>query len=390
MNDIFNSSGPPGASSDASEPEALQAQIERHRLLRAAMRMGLERPISMSFSGDQPLNAPSRVAAFLVALGPQLSGQLLQRFSPTEAQVASSMLASVRSVPRDVLIDVLQRFKDITENKSELPFDADSFVSAALGKLEVSSDPGQRLSGIRKDLQGKVPFFDVLCTIPADILKQYLGDEHPQLAATVLAILPPELSAKILALFDNTARVDLVRRVATLSPIEGTMLAHLDTWISDVVRKHFVESKGVEKATIGGVDPVAELLSSLSNKGGAEALEELRRSDPELAAKVEARMFSFDDFALLDERTLTEILAKVPRDTVATALKGASESVQERFFACMTQRAAAQTRFEMESKASARVDDIEEKQREMVNVARSMEQQKLIDLNKGNLRPRQG
>jgi flagellar motor switch protein FliG len=384
MNDIFNPSG----ASDSAESEAAQAQIDRQRLLRAAMRMGLERPTTTTFTSDQKLDAPSRAAAFLVALGPQLSGQLLQRFSPTEAQIASSRLASVRSVPRDVLIDVLQRFKDFTENRSELPFDAGSFVSAAMGNFDVSSDSDQQFVGIRAGFKDKVPFYDVLCTIRPDILKQYLSDEHPQLAATVLAILPPDLSGKVLALFDKPARADLVRRVATLSPIEGTMLAHLNTWISDVVRKHLIESKGVEKATIGGVDPVVELLSSLGNKGG-EALEELRRSDPELAEKVEARMFSFDDFALLDNRTLTEVLAKVPRDTLATALKGASENLQQRFFSCMTERAAGQTRFEMESKASARVADIEDKQREMVNIARSMEQQKLIDLDKNNLRSRQ-
>lgn len=386
MNDIFNSS----ASSGSPESEALQAQIERQRLLRAAMRMGLERPSTTAFGNDQTLDAPGRAAALLVALGPQLAGQLLQRFSPAEAQIASSRLASVRSVSRDVLIDVLQRFKNITENKSELPFDADNFVSEVLGKFEVSNDETQQFLGVRAALKDKVPFFDVLCTLRPDILKQYLSDEHPQLAATVLAILPPEMSAKVLGFFDKPARVDLVRRVATLSPIEGPMLAHLNSWITDVVQKHLVESKGVEKSTIGGVDPVVELLSSLSGKGDVEALDELRRSDPELAAKVEARMFSFDDFALLDSRALTEVLAKVPRDALATALAGASENLQQKFFACMTQRAADQTRFEMENKAAPRVSEIEDKQREMVNIARSLERQKIIDLDKNSLRSRPG
>lgn len=385
MNDVFN----PLGTSESADSEVSQAKVERQRLLRAAMRMGLERPSTTVYSHDETLDAPARAAALLVALGPQLSGQILQRFSPTEAQIASSRLAAVRSVPRDVLIDVLQRFKNITENRSELPFDADSFVSEALGKFEVTSDDSEQFVGIRAGLKDKVPFFDVLCTMRADILKQYLSDEHPQLAATILAILPPDLSAKVLGLFDKTARVDLVRRVATLSPIEGPMIAHLNNWVSDVVRKHLVESKGVEKATIGGVDPVVDLLSSFGGKGREEALEELRSSDPKLAAEVEARMFTFDDFALLDSRALTEILAKAPRDTIAVALKGASESLQQKFFSCMTQRAADQTRFEMENNAAPRVADIQDKQREMENIARSLEQKKIIDLDKSSLRSRQ-
>jgi|GEM_PF-724892 flagellar motor switch protein FliG len=386
MNDVFN----PLGASDSSESEVSQAKVERQRLLRAAMRMGLERPSSTVYSNDETLDAPARAAALLVALGPQLSGQILQRFSPTEAQIASSRLAAVRSVPRDVLIDVLQRFKNITENRSELPFDADSFVSEALGKFEGTSDESEQFVGVRAGFKDKVPFFDVLCTMRADILKQYLSDEHPQLAATVLAILPPDLSAKVLGLFDKTARVDLVRRVATLSPVEGAMIAHLNNWVSDVVRKHLVESKGVEKSTIGGVDPVVDLLSSFGGKGGVEALEDLRRSDPELAAQVEARMFTFDDFALLDSRALTEVLTKASRETIALALKGASESLQQKFFSCMTQRAADQTRFEMDNNAAPRVADIQDKQREMVNIARSLEQQKIIDLDKNSLRSGQG
>jgi len=386
MNDVFN----PLGASDSSESEVSQAKVERQRLLRAAMRMGLERPSSTVYSNDETLDAPARAAALLVALGPQLSGKILQRFSPTEAQIASSRLAAVRSVPRDVLIDVLQRFKNITENRSELPFDADSFVSEALGKFEGTSDESEQFVGVRAGFKDKVPFFDVLCTMRADILKQYLSDEHPQLAATVLAILPPDLSAKVLGLFDKTARVDLVRRVATLSPVEGAMIAHLNNWVSDVVRKHLVESKGVEKSTIGGVDPVVDLLSSFGGKGGVEALEDLRRSDPELAAQVEARMFTFDDFALLDSRALTEVLTKASRETIALALKGASESLQQKFFSCMTQRAADQTRFEMDNNAAPRVADIQDKQREMVNIARSLEQQKIIDLDKNSLRSGQG
>ena len=388
MNDIFNQSG--SESSDDAESKALQAQIEHQRLLRAAMRMGLERPSAAAFNSDQTLDAPARAAAFLVALGPQLSGQLLQRFSPAEAQIASSRLASVRSVPRDVLIEVLQRFKDITENKSELPFDADSFVSAALGKFEIPDEVERQFVGIRAGLKGKVPYFSLLCTIEANILKEYLSAEHPQLAATVLAILPSEISAKVLALYHKPARVDLVRRVATLSPIEGTMLEHLNTWISDVVRKHFVESKGVEKATIGGVDPAVELISSFTDQGDREALEALRLTDPDLAAKVEAKMFFFEDFALLDNQTLTTILAEIPPDTLEVVLKNESESLQEKFFSCMTQRAANQRRFGMDQLGSTSLEKIEEKRREMIAIARSMEKRDLIKLTRNSQAQRQG
>jgi len=84
------------------------------------------------------------------------------------------------------------------------------------------------------------------------------------------------------------------------------------------------------------------------------------------------------------------VLTKASRETIALALKGASESLQQKFFSCMTQRAADQTRFEMDNNAAPRVADIQDKQREMVNIARSLEQQKIIDLDKNSLRSGQG
>jgi len=372
---------------DATQAQALQAQIDRQRLLRAAVRMGLERPAAPSFESGEPLDAPARAAAFLVAIGPELSGQLLQRFSAQEAQTASSLLATVRSLPRDLLIEVLQQFKEYTENKREMPFDPGNFVTAVLGNLDAGADSSGRYDGIRANLEGKVPFYDVLCTIPADILHKYLRDEHPQLAATLLAILPTDMSARILKAFDPEPRVELMRRIGTLSPIDSTMLSHLNTWISDVVRKHVVESKGVEKADIGGVNPVVDILSSFSDKMDVDAIDELRKRDPSLAAKVEARMFFFDDFAALDPQYLAKIVNKVPRDTLAIALKGCSESMQEKFLGALTQRAANQVRFEMERMAAPRVSDIEEKQREMVRVARGLEQQREVVLDRKASRP---
>ena len=383
MNDLTNSAG---SGSRQGDSDAQQAELDRQRLLRAAMRMGLERPSSTTFSVDQPLDAPARVAALLVALGPEISGQLLQRFTAPEAQAASSMLASVRSIPRDVLIDVLQRFKEITENKTEVPFDAGKFVSAAFGDIQDSDDDEDQLEGVRQGIREKVPFYDVLRMMAPEVLQKYLSEEHPQLAATVLAILPTETSSKILGMFDKSTRIELVRRVGTLSPIEGTMLSHLNTWVSDVVHKHVVEGQGVEKTSIGGVDPAVELIDSLADK--VEALDELRRRDPSLAAQVEARMFFFEDFVALDNKTLSTILASVPNDVLAVALKGASDSIQDRFLSCMTERAANRTRFDMDRNAAPRVADIEEKQREMIRIAREMERDGKVVLDRGAKSPR--
>ena len=96
-----------------------------------------------------------------------------------------------------------------------------------------------------------------------------------------------------------------------------------------------------------------------------------------------------EDFALLDNQTLTTFLAAVPPETVEIVLKNESESLQEKFFSCMTQRAANQRRFGMDQLGPMSAEKIEEKRREMISLARSMEKRDLIKLTRNTQGQRQ-
>ena len=91
-------------------------------------------------------------------------------------------------------------------------------------------------------------------------------------------------------------------------------------------------------------------------------------------------MFLFEDFAGLDNKTLSNILAAVPPEVIAVALGGASESTQKRFFSCMTESKAELTQFEMDRKGAPQVGPILDNQREMIRIARGLEQQNKVKL----------
>ena len=85
-------------------------------VLGGALRKGLQSPEVVG-KGIQSLDGPSRAAIVLMAIGPDVAGELIKSFSPTEAQKVSSLLATVRSLDREVMIDVLENFKNITEHR---------------------------------------------------------------------------------------------------------------------------------------------------------------------------------------------------------------------------------------------------------------------------------
>ena len=62
-------------------------------VLGGALRKGLQSPESVG-QGLQSLDGPSRAAIVLMAIGPDVAGELIKSFSPAEAQKVSSLLAT--------------------------------------------------------------------------------------------------------------------------------------------------------------------------------------------------------------------------------------------------------------------------------------------------------
>ena len=76
-------------------------------ILGGALRKGLQKPNETN-SGIQSLDGPSRAAIVLMAIGSEEASTLIKSFSPEEAQKVSSLLATVRSLDREVMIEVLE------------------------------------------------------------------------------------------------------------------------------------------------------------------------------------------------------------------------------------------------------------------------------------------
>lgn len=357
-----------------------QSDVVTQRMVRAALRMGLDSPASAPLGKTGDHSGPARAAAMLVALGPDIAGELLKNFSPHEAQSASSLLASSRTLDRQYLIGVLREFRNATMNMREIPFDPDAFVESLLNKFDKDSPPDGRLETIRADLQGKVPYVELLCSIPSDVLHRFLHVEHPQFAATILAMMPPNVSARVLEHFDAPTRAELVQRLVSLFSIEAGVLGDLNRWVTDTVKKYFGKGVGAEPAGIGGVKPVVDILSAFRGDLDKQTVDALRKRDPSLAAELDSKMFYFENFSEIPVQQIQLLIRQVPRDVLVVALKGSEPSLRDIFLSNMSERQAEVVRFEMENLPPLRVQEIEDKRREVVRIARQLEQENVISL----------
>ena len=341
-----------------------------------ALRKGLQSAQGQNVSRISQLDGPLRAAIILLSLGAEQAAELVKSFSPSEAQRVSSLVAAVRALNRELLIEVLEDFKNVTEHTQQVAFDPQSFINTLATKF-ISEGEGEQLDSAN-NLTQSLPALDLLIGLEPESLYLHLQKEHPQVVATLLAMMPAEVSASVLEQYDEEQRQEMLLRLALLDRVDPNALVELN----DMLERTLNQQATGQLTNIGGSRPVAEILSMFSGGADQAVLNKIREYDSKLADQIAKRMFSFEDFAKIAPQALQRLLPEVPMDVLVVALKGAGPTLREFFFANMTKRLVDRVKFDMESLPPVRVQEIESKQREMVNLARTLQEKNLISLDR--------
>ncbi len=344
--------------------------------LGGALKKGMQR-LDQAGIDVQTMDGATRAAVILLSLGADRAAEMLKYFSPLEAQRVSSTMASVRTLDRDVIVDALAYFKQATEHQQQVPFDPENFMRSMLDRF--ITDEGQQGWRVDSEIAQSLPALETLSSMKPERLFRFLQAEHPQVAATLLALVPPELSASVLDLFDTDVRSELMLRVALLDRIDPNVLSELNI----VLERAFSPEGMAHLSGVGGVQPVVEILNHVAVGNDKQMLDSIRQFDPKLAEQITERMFIFEDFAAIAPRSLETLLPEVPSESLAIALKGASPSLREKLFASMSQTLAGNLRVQMDGLPPLRVQDVQVQQRKIVRLARQMADQNRISLERG-------
>jgi flagellar motor switch protein FliG len=135
---------------------------------------------------------------------------------------------------------------------------------------------------------------------------------------------------------------------------------------------------------MGGLTSIVAILNQTERASEQQILSELEHSDPELAERIRNEMFVFDDVAVLDDRTLQQILRSVVPKDLAVALKSVPESVRETFLRNVSERAAQDVLEEIELLGPTRVSQVEAAQSAIVKTVRELEASGEIVLARGD------
>jgi flagellar motor switch protein FliG len=163
-------------------------------------------------------------------------------------------------------------------------------------------------------------------------------------------------------------RNDVILRIATLDGVQPAALRELN----DVLTKLLTGNESLKKKPMGGIRTAAEILNFFSGENEQSAMESLKNHDMEMAQQIMDEMFVFENIMDIDDRGIQSILREVQSESLIIALKGASEGLRNKIFRNMSQRAAEMMKEDLESKGPVRLSEVEEKQKEILQIVRRL------------------
>ena len=313
-------------------------------------------------------------AIFLMTLGESEAAEVLKYLEPKEVQKISSAMVTLKNLSRDQIAQVFQDFLVSASSKTTIGMDSNDYIRGMLTKALGGDKAKGLLDRImhNSDTSG----IESLKWMDPGAVAEMIGNEHPQIIATILVHLEPDQAAEILKMLNDRTRNDVLLRISTLDSVQPVALRELN----DVLGKLMSGGGTGKKALQGGVATAAEILNFMGSALEAEMMENVRSYDPELAQKIEDKMFVFENIMDIDDRGIQLVLREVQSESLIVALKGANEELREKIFKNMSQRAAEMMREDLESKGPVKLSDVEANQKEILKIVRRLSDEGQIAL----------
>lgn len=324
------------------------------------------------------LNGFEKAAILINYLGEDAAKKLFSQVDDADIRKLLGTMAKYRIVPIHITKKVLEEYYESVSEASDYIFSdkvtsKDTIVEAVgeerargiLGHLNVNSPVQRNLESLE--------------LVDAKSLSNFLINEHPQTISVILAHLEPEKKGEVLKRLPEALQAEVVLRLANLDHVSPELIADVDR-----VLKQELSSLGtMEHATLGGVQPVAEMLNVMDKNTETAIMSRIEEKDPILAEEIRKLMFVFEDIIKIDDRGIQTLLKEVSNDKLLLALKTANEEIREKIFRNISQRAANLLKEDLGNMGPARLSDVESAQVEIVNVARRLESEGKILIARG-------
>ncbi len=324
------------------------------------------------------LRGIDKAAILINYLGKEAIKVLFTKMDDGDIRKLIHLMSKFKVVPVHITKRVLEDYYEMLSEAEDFIFSdqmasKDTIIEALgeerargiMGGLNISSGSGRTLESLEM--------------VDAKALSTFLVNEHPQTVAVILAHLEPEKKGEVLRRLPESLQAEVVLRMANLENVDPELIADIDK----VLKNQLSNTHTIEQASLGGVQPVAEMLNVMDKNTEQSIMSRLEEKDPLLAEEIRKLMFVFEDVTKIDDRGIQILLKEIPNDRLLLALKTANEDIRIKIFKNISARAAEMLREDLSNMGPARLSDVETAQQEIVNVARRLESEGKIIIARG-------
>ena len=316
------------------------------------------------------MTGPKKAAILLLALGEDGAADVMKNLEEAEIQQVGYYMSRFTDVSPEELDIVLEEFyrnsvmADEGVNISSSP----DFVKNALTKA-LGADRAKELSenlGAGEEEAG----LEALRYAEPIMISNYIRTEHPQTIALILSYLKnAEQSSAVLRDLPESLQADILYRMAVIESIPPGVISEMNEVLTEEMK-----TAGSMATSVGGVEPVAEILNSVDKATETRILSSIEETNPDLAEQIRELMFTFEDMALIDAKQMQLVMKDVDQADMVLALKTASDAVKELIFSSMSSRAAEMVREDLENLGPAKLSDVEAAQQKIIKVVKKLEE----------------
>lgn len=315
---------------------------------------------------SKPIPGLRRAAILLLALEEDSAAEVFRHLSAKEVQELGKEIAILGQVSHAEMKQVLDEFHREADEYAALNLHSSEHIRAVLTKALGS----ERASSLIEDIlehSGTNSGIDALNIMDASTVCEMIRDEHPQIIATILVHLERRQAADILELFEEKLRNDVVLRVATFSGVQPAALQELTEVLGNML-----DGQNLKRSKMGGVRTAAEILNLMNSSQEEAVIDTVRAHSEDLAQRIIDEMFLFENLVDIDDRSIQLILKEVNTNSLMVALKGAPQTVVDKFLNNMSTRAADLLREDMQASGPIRVSQVENEQKSILQVVRRL------------------
>ncbi|MCL1903649.1 MAG: flagellar motor switch protein FliG [Oscillospiraceae bacterium] len=323
------------------------------------------------------MNPLQRAALVLSSIGSENASHVFKHFSDDEIERLTLEVAKLDYWPAEQVESVLNEFYELCLTQKVISEGGVDYAREVLEKAFGPQQANALFEKITKQLKTKA--FSFVRKADYKNLLAIVQNEHPQTIALILSYSRSDQASAILSELPKEVRIDVVERIARMDAASPDVVKSIE----ETLERKYANLVTMDSMEVGGINYIADVLNNVDRATEKFIFDELIQRDPKLAENIRQKMFVFEDIILLDSMAIQTFLKEVEPKDLSISIKGSSAEVAEVIYANMSSRMRESTQTDVEYLSNVRMRDVEEAQQRIVNIIRRLEDENLLEINKG-------